>query len=485
MSSPAPGDTSISFSEQDLAVFSKASGDCNPLHLSAEYARRTAYGQPVVFGCLGAIACLGRIPLSAEWAVTWLQADFFRPMFLGVSYRIETSKRGEHWVTRLFDGTLPVVSVMVKTEPSQGERVWEMPSAATFERCEAAVREPGSIVSGLEISGQYACDPDGLAALMERWSLIDPFLAAMLAWSSYLVGMELPGESALFSKLVLDLDPTAARPAEMMYQASVGSVDARFSQIRMDVSLSGGASTIASGRCWSFVRLTMPDLEEIDTTAVKSDSLAGRTAVLIGASRGLGAAIKRALELRGAAVYSLSRSVISKEAPRTEVGDAADTEALQRLRGRIMEEQGHLDFLICNACPPVLPLRLELNAAERIGAYINSAISMTLKPLCAFLDMLNTSDGCAVIISSTAVEQPVREWPHYVAAKQAVEMLARVAGLQYPRIRTLIVRPQKLLTTLTNTPMGRSGAASAGLFADRIATRLEDSLTQGKTEILS
>ena len=143
-----------------------------------------------------------------------------------------------------------------------------------------------------------------------------------------------------------------------------------------------------------------------------------------------------------------------------------------------------MDFLICNASPPVLPLRLEPNAAGRISAYIDLAVSLILTPLSEFLELLNRSDGCVVIISSAAVESPVREWPQYVAAKQAVEALGFVAALQYPRVRTLVVRPQKLLTSMTNTPMGRLGAASPGFLANRIAARLEEPLEPGKTEIL-
>ncbi len=172
------------------------------------------------------------------------------------------------------------------------------------------------------------------------------------------------------------------------------------------------------------------------------------------------------------------------EPSRTEMGDAADPEALRRLRERVLREHGRLDFLICNACPPVLPLRLEPNAAGRIGAYIDLAVSLTLAPLSEFLELLNRSDGCAVIISSVFVEHPVKEFPHYIAAKQAVEMLGRVASLQYRRVRTLIVRPQKLLTAMTNTPLGRLGAASPALIANRIAARLEDPLEPGMTEIL-
>jgi NAD(P)-dependent dehydrogenase (short-subunit alcohol dehydrogenase family)/acyl dehydratase len=467
----------ITFTERDLAVFSEASGDRNPLHLSQEYARRTPYGQPVVFGCLGAMACLGHIRLPAGWSATSLEAEFLRPMFLGVTYRVETSEKEGKWKARLFDGSLPTVSVTVTAELSHGKEPLEE-MAAAFERREAAVRQQEDIVPGLKISGVYACDAVALA----RWGTVDRLLEMVLCWSSYVVGMELPGESALFSKLALHFHGTARWPAMMAYRASVAAVDSRIGQISMDVSLLASDSVVASGQCWSYIRPPVPEVEEIDSTEVSPDSLAGRTAVVIGSSRGLGAAMKRAIELRGAVVYGLARS---GDAGRlSEMGDAADPEVLRQLRERVSREQGRLDFLVCNACPPILPLRLEPNAAERIGAYINLAVSLTLAPLAEFLELLNRSGGCAVIVSSAAVEQPVREWPHYAAAKRAVEALGYAASLQYPRVRTLIVRPQKLLTTMINTPMGRVGAASPGLLANRIAARLEDPPEPGKTEIL-
>jgi NAD(P)-dependent dehydrogenase (short-subunit alcohol dehydrogenase family) len=380
---------------------------------------------------------------------------------------------------------MPTVSVTVTAELShRNEPLEEIVAAGAFERHDAAARQQEDIVPGLKISGVYACNAAALATVAARWGTMDRSLAKVLSWSSYLVGMELPGESALFSKLVLQFHRTARYPATMVYRASVASVDSRIGQIKTDVSLLTGDSTVASGQCWSYIRPPVPEVEEVDSTGVRPDSLAGRAAVVVGSSRGLGAAMKRALELRGAAVYGMARSGNAGGLLRTEVGDAADPEALRRLRERVSREHGRLDFLICNACPPILPLRLEPNAAARIGAYINLAVSLTLTPLAEFLELLNRSDGCAVIISSAAVEHPVREWPHYVAAKRAVETLGCVASLQYPRVRTLIVRPQKLLTTLINTPMGRVGAASPGLLANRIAARLEDPLELGKTEIL-
>jgi NAD(P)-dependent dehydrogenase (short-subunit alcohol dehydrogenase family)/acyl dehydratase len=476
---------SFSFTEQDVAVFSDASGDRNPLHLSYDYARRTAYGQPVVFGCLGAMACLAHVNLPPGWSATSLQAEFSRPMFLGVVYRVETSEKDGKWRVRLFDGSAPVVSVTVTAKLChRNETLEEIETSSVFERGDAAVRQEEDIVSGLEISGAYACNTEALAILAARCGNVDRLLATLLCWSSYLVGMELPGESALFSKLVLHFQGTEPCPAAMVYRASIASVDSRFGQIVMDVSLSNGGSSVASGQCCSFVRPPVPEVEEIDSTGVKTDSLAGRVAVILGSSRGLGAAIKQALDLRGAAVYGMARSENGVELSRTEVGDAGDPEALRRLRERVLREHGRLDVLVCSACPPVLPLSLEPNAAKRIGAYIDQAVSLTLAPLSEFLELLNHSEGCAVIISSVFVEHPVKEFPHYVAAKHAVEMLGRVASMQYRRVRTLIVRPQKLLTAMTNTPLGRLDAASPGLIANRIAARLEDPMEPGTTEIL-
>ena len=475
----------VSFSERDVALFSDASGDRNPLHLRHDYARSTPYGQPVVFGCLGAMTCLAHLHLPAGWSATSLEAEFRGPMFVRVKYRVQTSEIAGKWRAQLFDGSAAVVSVTLTAVPhDENETIEEAAVPAAFERGEPAVRQEEDIVPGLEISGVYACNSVALDALVARCGGVNRPLATLLCWSSYLVGMELPGESALFSKLVLNLYGTDPCADPMLYHASVASVDSRFGQVAIDVSLLKNGSTIASGHCFSFVRQPVPELEEIDLAGVRSDSLAGRTAVLVGSSRGLGAAIKQALELRGAAVYGMARSARVGELSWTEVGDAVDSKALHRLRERVLTEHGRLDFLICNACPPVLPLRLETNAAGRIAEYINLAVSLTLAPLTEFLDLLDRSDGCAVIISSVYVEHPVKEFPHYIAAKQAVEMLGRIASLQYKRVRTVIVRPQKLLTAMTNTPLGRVHATSPGLVASRIAARLENPPERGTTEIL-
>jgi hypothetical protein len=59
--------------------------------------------------------------------------------------------------------------------------------------------------------------------------------------------------------------------------------------------------------------------------------------------------------------------------------------------------------------------------------------------------------------------------------------LAEVAALQYPRIQTMIVRPNKLLTEMTNTPMGRQNAEPPWKVASKLVDRLRGPAQSGLT----
>jgi acyl dehydratase len=48
-----PGDTythSVEFKQKDVDVFAEITGDCNPIHIDAEYAANTIFKRPIVHG---------------------------------------------------------------------------------------------------------------------------------------------------------------------------------------------------------------------------------------------------------------------------------------------------------------------------------------------------------------------------------------------------------------------------------------------------
>ena len=119
----------------------------------------------------------------------------------------------------------------------------------------------------------------------------------------------------------------------------------------------------------------MPALDFGAIASEEEKSLAGKVALVVGASRGLGAAISACLAAKGAQVLGLSRSKIvwadglpDEVARRISIqaADASDAEALSRLSAQLRERFGRLDFLVCNAFPAIPSLRLEENAAEKI-----------------------------------------------------------------------------------------------------------------------
>lgn len=89
--------TSVSFTSDDMRLFSAASYDNNPLHMSADYARRTPFGEPVVFGILGTLAALGCLSPLPGQTLTQVTVDFRNPLFVGISYTAQVTETAADW----------------------------------------------------------------------------------------------------------------------------------------------------------------------------------------------------------------------------------------------------------------------------------------------------------------------------------------------------------------------------------------------------
>jgi len=83
MTSPAR-----TITESDVVVFAGLSGDFNPLHTDAEFARGTAYGERIAHGMLGLAVATGlaaRLGVLDGTALAFLAVDwkFRKPILLG------------------------------------------------------------------------------------------------------------------------------------------------------------------------------------------------------------------------------------------------------------------------------------------------------------------------------------------------------------------------------------------------------------------
>src|SRR5256885_8607418 len=479
MMNGSPHQGPVRFSLSDLELFSAASHDRNPLHLSKLYARNTPYGERVVFGILGGLACLGR-SLSAPLPLrlTTVSLEFLHPIYPGIDYSVETTEVSSQEVhVKLRDGRRAILKTIFRfgEKGSATAAVASMPDdlAVTAHRAEAVDLCDEDLVVGYTVGGAYAPSSVHLRQLIARvglnWDEIDPAQVSALMLSSYLVGMELPGTRALFSRLQLDFGaPVAQSNSPLSYEAKIISFDLRFALLKIGARISVGDSVVARAELRAFVRPHSPPLRKINMELRRTSAvnLTDKVALVIGASRGLGAAIALALAAQGCAVFvNFWRNKAKAEELKSLTngsgrvallqGDASNLRWCEKMKDIIIREQGKLDYLICNACPPLRPLRIEASAARRINDYVAQSLALVSVPMAVFLETLAESAGRNIVISSDAVQFAPPDWPHYVSAKWAIEGLTRVAAIEHERVRFLIVRPPKLATDLLHTPFGR------------------------------
>jgi NAD(P)-dependent dehydrogenase (short-subunit alcohol dehydrogenase family) len=472
----------VRFSAGDLELFAGASYDRNPLHLLPDYARRTPYGQRVVYGILGALAALAST--EATGRLSRISIEFPRPIFLDVDYTLD-SKGGS---TVLLDGSKPLLKVRLEFESGKPCDFRFQPPAHI--RGEPAVLGEDLLQPGLTRHGEYAPDPEGALSLFRRLGLDSaawgPLPLGVLLSSSYLAGMELPGERALFYRLSLQFLPAPPCQGKLDWVATLLSRNA-LNLLRSKVSLSAGGTPVAEGEMEALLR---PNPVSVSgEPSVRSRELEGKVALVTGGSRGLGAAIARSLAWRGATVLAGfqrgrdSAALLAeelKDAPGSVVllqGDAADLDGCRALASRYPK----LDFLILNACPPALQMNVEPDTIVRINDYLAQAFALVSIPLSVFAAQ---TDNRLVLISSAYVETAFKEFPQYVAMKSAAEALLRVVAQIHRRPGYLIVRPPKLLTDMTNTPFGGGNALGAGVMAERIVASLCTPAEPGAIKIL-
>jgi NAD(P)-dependent dehydrogenase (short-subunit alcohol dehydrogenase family) len=179
------------------------------------------------------------------------------------------------------------------------------------------------------------------------------------------------------------------------------------------------------------------------------------TAIVTGASRGLGAALAHSLAEDGWALIVDGRDA---GALHEAAGSAADTIAVA---GDIADEQhrddlataaaslGGLDLVVLNAgtlgpspLPPLSRLRLgdlrttlEVNLVAQLG--LVQALLPHLRP-----------GATIVAITSDAAVEPYEGWGAYAAAKAGFEQLAAILGAERPDLRVLRVDPGDMRTQM-------------------------------------
>lgn len=207
-----------------------------------------------------------------------------------------------------------------------------------------------------------------------------------------------------------------------------------------------------------------------DISAPTDKKLAGRLAVVTGASRGIGRAAALELARRGAHVIALARTQGALEALDDEIRalggeatlvpcDVTDYAALDRLGAAIFERWKKLDILLGNAgiLGPLTPIsHVDPDKWDKLFAVnvtANYRLLRSLDPL------LRASDaGRVVMVSSGAAQRTEIKafWGPYAASKAALDAMLRAYAadvVNVSAIKAMSVNPGPLRTKMRAAAM--------------------------------
>lgn len=221
----------------------------------------------------------------------------------------------------------------------------------------------------------------------------------------------------------------------------------------------------------------------MDTTTTVGH-LDGTVALVVGASKGIGAAVARAFSAAGATVAIAARDETALDGIVSELRDAGrealavpadvtDAPSVARLVDRVVSTFGRLDIACNNAAggghPPTPLADVPIEAFDSAYAVNLRGVFVAMRQ--EIPAMLHSGGGAIVNMSSTAGIQAVAGLAAYASTKHGLEGLTKVAALDYAAhgIRVNAIAPGPILTdNLARMGADAQEAAAAAMPVGRI-----------------
>lgn len=419
----SPIDWSVTAADQD--AFARSSGDVNPLHTDPLVARRLPFGRVAVHGMHLVVRALDQLLGEVDPArvPAGVKATFRAPVGIDDPLVTSMTDGSDDAVTvRVDNGEARAVDLTVELgEHAADPGELDPPRAIGDVEVRALDDLPG--VSGaIDVSG----DADELSRRFPAASrrLGVRAVAELLAMSR-IVGMHAPGLHSLFSSVTVRRRPEPLTTHAVAY--TVARVDDRFRLATIDVD---GPNW--QGRLQAFVRPEPVDVD-VDRAVVSPGEFAGQRWLVVGGTRGLGAAATELLRAGGADVrptYRVGRTdgAWQLEAAHPDAGlDAVTADGWQPT---------HLGWF---ATPPIFG-----------GTTIDEFLGVYVAGFTAAVGRLGGSLVAALWPSSEAVETDVPGMAEYAAAKREGEARCAELAAKYG-VRIVTPRWPRLLTDQTTS----------------------------------
>ncbi|WP_337996574.1 SDR family NAD(P)-dependent oxidoreductase [Oleispirillum naphthae] len=427
-------------------AFARLSGDVNPQHVDEIAARRLMFGMPVVHGIHSLLRVLEAVAeaRAEARALASLRVSFDLPVAIGEPLELT------------LDGTFPEVKFALQRDGRKAVR-----GRASFSATPSPEHRPSPLPGGLvcrtrgaaEIDDAHGAlpigyDPDLFQSLFPNlFKTFDREQVAMLLTATRLVGMECPGLHSIFGGLKMTFHPAAAPCAALDYRVTTWNPEFRLLQMAI-------SCPHAEGIIDAFLR--PPPVAQADMATIRSligrRSFHGRTALVIGGSRGLGETTAKIIAAGGGRVV-LTYAAGEDDAWRVAAdiaaagGQAKSAHFDVRNPAPLDAPFGPFDRVYYFATPRIPHNEgksLDADIFARLLDYYATGLvrcAAALRPLLA-----DTAVLCAP--STVFIDRPDPRFREYALAKQAGE--ATALGLADAALRVVCPRLPRLRTDQTS-----------------------------------
>ncbi len=228
--------------------------------------------------------------------------------------------------------------------------------------------------------------------------------------------------------------------------------------------------------------------------------LSGKTALVTGASRGIGAATAEALAAAGAHVILTARTSKGLEAVEERIFEAGGTatiapmdlidgDSIGRLAAALSERFKALDILVLNAAMLGTLTPVQTIDPKEFAQLIMLNLTAQQALIAAFNPMLRSAEAGQVIgLTSSVGQTPRAYWGAYGASKAAFETLLGAYSEEYRnigRVKVAIVDPGATATQMRAQAFpGEDAKAlkSASVVGARIAALVSEGFENGHRE---
>jgi 3-oxoacyl-[acyl-carrier protein] reductase len=480
--------TEIEVTGELVWAFAVATGDYSSIHVDPQYARKTAFREPIVHGMLPLLVVVGRLCPENQGGrrvrLAAIDCRFREFARVGERLRFETQKRSsqgssETWsfdIRRAADNSL-VTSGKAVFVPAPDV------NTVSARKCTGLIVQPVQearyAASALRVGTSerltLCIDPLVLEPVLRlvdaqigppRHSLgfADRSVTALVALST-LIGMRLPGRSAAFLEFEAAFPSALDGRGDVILEATVADVGPSGSRIRLDVTWTQSSQVVGTGVAFSMVSAASEAV--LSCAAIKTSHLnlgiGGRVALVTGASRGIGEATSKMLAMNGARVVvhffrgqadaeTIVGDIRSNDGQAIALqADLADEDSIVAMFRAIEAEFGPVDILVNNAVGSFTPKATEgLRPADYLAELNISLFGMHACCRLALPHMRRQRWGKIINMGTIATELPAASQNKYITVKSAVVGYTRSLASETAddNIQVNLVAPSMTQTSL-------------------------------------